>query len=64
MGETMVSGREPESNILDMSQWFSNFDFSFRHYLGYPKKLCLHYDIGYNNRPLVILCRVVYSTLG
>jgi hypothetical protein len=26
--------------------------------------LCLHYDIGYNNKPLAILCHVVYATLG
>jgi hypothetical protein len=33
----MVSGREPESDILDISQWFPNFDFSFPHYLrGIP----------------------------
>jgi len=29
MGETIVSGREPLSDIFDMSQWFSNSEFSF-----------------------------------
>ena len=28
------------------------------------KKLCLHYDIGYNNRLLTNLCHVVYATMG
>ena len=26
--------------------------------------MCLHYDIGYSNGPLAILCHVVYATLG
>jgi hypothetical protein len=29
MGETIVTGREPLSDIFDMSQWFSKFEFSF-----------------------------------
>jgi hypothetical protein len=28
------------------------------------KNWCFHYDIVYNNRPLAILCHVVYATLG
>ena len=28
------------------------------------KKWCFSYDIGYNNNPLIILCHVVYATLG
>jgi hypothetical protein len=31
---------------------------------GISKELCLHYDIGYNNGPLAILCHVVYATVG
>jgi hypothetical protein len=31
---------------------------------GISKKWCLHYDSGYNNGPLAILCYVVYATLG
>jgi aldehyde:ferredoxin oxidoreductase len=31
---------------------------------GISKKLCLCYDIGYNNRPLANFCHVVYATLG
>jgi hypothetical protein len=31
---------------------------------GISKKLCFHYDIGYNNGALAILCHVVYAALG
>jgi hypothetical protein len=32
MGETIVSGREPLADIFDMSQCFSNSEFSFHVY--------------------------------
>ena len=31
---------------------------------GISKKLCLHYDIGYNSGLLATFCHVVYATLG
>jgi hypothetical protein len=32
--------------------------------MGISTKWCFHYDIGYNNGSLTILCHVVYATLG
>jgi hypothetical protein len=32
MGETIVSGREPLVDNFDVSQWFSNSEFSFHDY--------------------------------
>jgi len=31
---------------------------------GISKKFCLHYDSGYNHKPLAILCHVDYAILG
>jgi len=28
------------------------------------QEMIFSYDIGYNNNPLIILCHVVYATLG
>ena len=28
------------------------------------RKMCFQYDIAYDNKPLFILCHVVYATLG
>ncbi len=33
MGETIVAGKVPVSDFLDIFQWFVNAEFSFRHYL-------------------------------
>ena len=54
------SSKSEDQRVNKMATSISSFEFT----MGISGKWCFHYDIGYNNGPLAVLCHVVYATLG